>query len=228
MVEVEKGTMDKKPRLSIQKQAWTEEEDQWLTKRLQEYGLKDREEHEISWPVIANGRVDGKSLGRTATSCKRRWTIIDPSSERHFGYWSQEEKDRLASAIRSQLEEMGSISPEESIKESMTDSTGVRNKLGLTLNGDNLVLIDWDEIGRKVATRSGVQCRSHAFKNLESGLKGRWDEDEVERLTKGIAEYGEDWHKIASVVGTRSAFQSRQKYNTILAKAKQQANQKDK
>ncbi|KAF9131175.1 hypothetical protein BGW39_002145 [Mortierella sp. 14UC] len=217
--EQDKGNIAKKPRLSIQKQAWSEKEDEWLVKRLQEYGLKDRKEDDISWPVIANGLVDGKSLGRTATSCKRRWAIIDPSSVRRHGYWSQEEKDKLASAVRSYLQESGSIPPGEP----KTDSTGVRNKLGLTLNSDSLAMVDWDVVCKEVATRSGVQCRSYAYKNLESGTKGRWDESELERLTKAVAEHGEDWHTIASVVGTRSAFQSRQRYYTMLAKAKQAA-----
>ncbi|KAG0376138.1 hypothetical protein BGX24_008208 [Mortierella sp. AD032] len=220
--EQAKGTIEKKPRLGIQKVAWSEKEDEWLVKRLKEYGLTGREEEDISWPVVANGLVDGKSLGRTATSCKRRWVIIDPSSERRHGFWTKEEKDKLANAVRKQLKHEKSALSEKS----RTNSTGVRNKLGLALNSDSLAMVDWDDVGKEVQTRSGVQCRSHAYKNLESGTKGRWDESEVNRMREGVMKYGEDWHRVASVVGTRSAFQVRQRHFVVLAKTKQQAEKK--
>ncbi|KAF8942881.1 hypothetical protein BGZ47_006051, partial [Haplosporangium gracile] len=214
--EHNKGTIVKKPRLSVQKTAWGVKEDEWLIKRLEEYGFKDREEKDVSWPEIANGTVNGKNLGRTATSCKRRWVIIDPSSERLHGIWSKEEQGRLEKAVRLQLP-----TSENDAAETKANSTVVLNKLGLPLNGDHMAMVDWDEVSKVVATRSGVQCRSHAYKTLESGTGGRWDESETKRLMKGVDEYGHDWHKVAAVVGTRSAFQARQKYFLTTAKQKQ-------
>ncbi|KAG0289520.1 hypothetical protein BGZ96_006950 [Linnemannia gamsii] len=205
--EHNKGTFVKKPRLSVQKTAWGTKEDEWLVKRLEEYGLKDIEEKNVSWPEIANGTVNGKALGRTATSCKRRWAIINPSSERYRGYWLVDELERLEKAVRSQLP-----SPESVAAETKSDSTVVLNKLGLPLNGDHMATVDWDKVSKLVETRSGVQCRSHAYKTLASGTEGRWNEFETERLVRGVDEYGHDWHKVAAVVGTRSAFQTRQKY----------------
>ncbi|KAF9122087.1 hypothetical protein BG015_005658 [Linnemannia schmuckeri] len=214
--EHNKGTIVKKPRLSVQMSAWGVKEDEWLLKRLEEYGFKDRKEKDVSWPEIANGTVNGKSLGRTATSCKRRWAIINPSSERLHGFWSKEELERLEKAVRSQLP-----TPESVAAETKADSTVVLNKLGLPLNGDHMATVDWDKVSKVVETRSGVQCRSHAYKTLASGTEGRWADFETERLIKGIDEYGHDWHKVAAAVGTRSAFQARQKY-FMMAKQKQQ------
>lgn len=214
--EQRKGTIDKKPRLSVQKSAWSVKEDEWLLKRLEEYGFKDREKEDVSWPEIANGKVNGKRLGRTATSCKRRWAIIDPSSERLHGFWSKEELGKLEKAVRSQLPD-----PESLAAETKADSTVVLNKLGLPLNGDHMATVDWDEVSKAVATRSGVQCRSHAYKVLASGSEGRWNEFETERLVKGVDEYGHDWHKVAAVIGTRSAFQVRQKYFQMIKKEEQ-------
>lgn len=219
--EHNKGTIVKKPRLSVQKTAWGIKEDEWLVKRLEEYGFKDREEKDVSWPEIANGKVNGKALGRTATSCKRRWAIIDPSSERFRGHWLKDELERLEKAVRSQVP-----SPESVAAETKSGSTVVLNKLGLPLNGDHMMTVDWDKVSKLVETRSGVQCRSHAYKTLASGSEGRWNEFETERLVKGVDEYGHDWHKVAAVIGTRSAFQARQKYYLHVAKVKQQAKQK--
>lgn len=214
--EERNGTFVKKPRLSVQKTAWGVKEDEWLLKRLEEYGFKDRKEEDVSWPEIANGTVNGKRLGRTATSCKRRWAIIDPSSERLHGFWSKEELGRLEKAVRSQLPD-----PETVAAETKADSTVALNKLGLPLHGDHMATVDWDEVSNAVETRSGVQCRSHAYKTLASGTEGRWNEFETERLVKGVDEHGHDWHKIAAVIGTRSAFQARQKYFLMVTKNKQ-------
>jgi hypothetical protein len=219
--EHNKGTFVKKPRLSVQKSAWGVKEDEWLVKRLEEYGFKDRELKDVSWPEIANGMVNGKGLGRTATSCKRRWAIIDPSSERFRGIWSKEELERLEEAVRAQLP-----SPESVAADTKSDSTVVVNKLGLPLHGDHMATVDWDKVSELVETRSGVQCRSHAYKTLASGVEGRWSEFETERLVKGVDEYGHDWHKVAATVGTRSAFQTRQKYFLQVDKLKRQAKQK--
>ncbi|KAF9339031.1 hypothetical protein BGZ91_007239 [Linnemannia elongata] len=214
--EQRKGTIAKKPRLSIRKMAWGVKEDEWLVKRLQEYGFKDRKEEDVSWPEIANGTVNGKTLGRTATSCKRRWAIINPSSERLHGLWSKEEVDRLEKAVRSQLPDPASVAAETNV-----DSTLALNKLGLPLYGDHMATVDWDEISKAVATRSGVQCRSHAYKTFASGTEGRWNEFETERLVRGVDNYGHDWHKVAEAVVSRSAFQVRQKYFKMIGKYKQ-------
>ncbi|KAF9548567.1 hypothetical protein EC957_006121 [Mortierella hygrophila] len=221
--EQKKGTIVKKPRLSIQKLAWGVKEDEWLLKRLEEYGFKKREEMDVSWPEIANGTVNGKKLGRTATSCKRRWAIIDPSSERLHGIWSKEELERLEKAVRSQLPDLASVAAE-----TKADSTVVLNKLGLPVHGDHMMTIDWDEVSKAVATRSGVQCRSHAHKTLASGVEGKWNTFEIERLVKGVDDYGHDWHKVAAVIGTRSAFQTRQKYFLMVAKKKAEQKEQQK
>ncbi|KAF9100164.1 Myb-like DNA-binding domain protein [Mortierella sp. AD031] len=211
--EAAKGTMVKKPRRNIRDCAWSDKETEWLIKRLEDYGLESRKEEDVSWPEIANGVVDGKRLGRTATSCKRRWAIINPTSERIQGRWSKEEQTRLEKAILDQLKDVDSESPASALSSASSAYTAsLRNKLGLALNGDHLTFIDWDKIAESVQTRTGIQCRSHANKTLESGVEGKWSEDEYLRFKQGMDEYGHDWHKVAMIVGTRSAFQTRQKF----------------
>ncbi|KAF9920482.1 hypothetical protein FBU30_009696 [Linnemannia zychae] len=210
--EMRAGNIPKRPQISIKDSAWSSAEDEWLTKRLRDYLKHGGDPSDISWPKVANGMVDGERLGRTATSCKRRWAIIDPSSKRQSGAWAQDESDRLRDAIRSQLKELN-IPTGESVAKGLH-----LNKLGLPLNGDILSKINWDEAAAKVMTRSDIQCRSHTFKHFESGKSGKWSDAEVKQLEIGLSKYGTDWNKLASIVGTRSAYQVRQKYLTTWRK----------
>ncbi|KAI7829645.1 hypothetical protein BC939DRAFT_474192 [Gamsiella multidivaricata] len=165
---------------------WTPEQDQWLREQVEELGQGD----DIPWLEIGTQEVDGMRLGRTPTSCKRRWDIINPFNDRKSGRWDPEELKKLADAVAEQLEQLEDVKSQEAKGR----------------------LIDWSIVARKVGTRSDVQCRSHMHKSMQAEIKGRWKEDEVERMKVALQEHGQDWKKIAKVVKTRTPFQVKQKY----------------
>ncbi|KAF9565646.1 hypothetical protein EC968_004042 [Mortierella alpina] len=181
---------------------WTEQEDEWLRKRVQEQ-QEQQEQGGLNWPKIANGSPEGGRLGRTATSCKRRWAIIDPQARLRHGAWSQEESRNLLQAVCKQLNLTSDVS-----------STLLKEGIHELRDMDSIQLhnVDWKVVAEAVGTRSNIQCRSHAYKNQRSGAKGRWEEDELRRLEIGLQRYGQDWHKLAELVQTRSAYQVKQKY----------------
>ncbi|KAF9285678.1 hypothetical protein BGZ68_003641 [Mortierella alpina] len=178
---------------------WTAEEDQWLKKRVQQ----QRGQGELDWPKIANGSPEDGRLGRTATSCKRRWAIIDPEAQLRHGTWNDEESRTLLQAVCKQL----NVSDEGSLTLQKEGLHGLKDIDTKQLHG-----VDWKVVAEAVGTRSNIQCRSHAYKNQRSGAKGRWEEEELLRLDLGLERYGQDWHKLADLVNTRSAYQVKQKY----------------
>ncbi|KAF9949689.1 DNA binding transcription coactivator transcription factor [Mortierella alpina] len=178
---------------------WTKEEDEWLRRRVQQ----QQGSEELNWSKIANGSVEDGRLGRTATSCKRRWAIIDPEARLNHGTWSEEESRKLLLAVCKQLNvaAMGSSSLEQKGLHDLKD-----------MDTDKLHTVDWKVVAEAVGTRSNIQCRSHAYKNQCTGARGRWNPEELVRLERGLERCGQDWHQLAEYVGTRSAYQVKQKY----------------
>ncbi|KAF9953578.1 hypothetical protein BGZ70_000195 [Mortierella alpina] len=162
---------------------WTADEDAWLMRR------------------IANGSPEDGRLGRTATSCKRRWAIIDPEAKLLHGTWSEEESRKLLQAVCKQL----NASDKGSVTMLKEGDHGLKDMDSLQLHN-----VDWKVVAEAVGTRSNIQCRSHAYKNQRSGCKGRWEPDELRRLEIGLQRHGQDWHKLAELVNTRSAYQVKQ------------------
>ncbi|KAG0202202.1 hypothetical protein BGX28_005194 [Mortierella sp. GBA30] len=181
--------------------AWTPEEDAWLTERVRQQGTEN-----LDWPKIANGLDpnDASScdrIGRTATSCQRRWSIINPNTPRGTGRWDHDEAQRLLDSVCSQL----------GLKESKWSPTfGVLGQEHVEV--EQLQKVDWKKVAKAVGTRSDIQCRSRVYKTLRCGEKGRWSSGELERLERGLKTYGQDWNQLADVVATRSAYQVKQKY----------------
>ncbi|CAO3573918.1 unnamed protein product [Mortierella alpina] len=178
---------------------WTADEDEWLRKRVQQ----QQGEGELNWSRIANGSPEDGRLGRTATSCKRRWAIIDPEAKLLHGLWSNEESQKLLQAVCKQL----NVSDRGNSTLLKDGVHGLKDMDSLQLHN-----VDWKVVAEAVGTRSNIQCRSHAYKNQRSGSKGRWEQDELRRLEIGLERYGHDWHKLAELVHTRSAYQVKQKY----------------
>ncbi|KAI1303548.1 hypothetical protein EDD11_005324 [Mortierella claussenii] len=72
---------------------------------------------------------------------------------------------------------------------------------------------NWKEISRVLGTRSAIQCHSQFKTVMHTGTKGKWTEDEVNKLLDARELFGADWQKVAKHVGTRAPGQVRQKWN---------------
>ncbi|KAF9936671.1 DNA binding transcription coactivator transcription factor [Mortierella alpina] len=72
---------------------------------------------------------------------------------------------------------------------------------------------DWHEISKALGTRSAIQCHSQLKTVMHSGTKGKWTEEEVNRLLEARELFGGDWQQVAKHVGTRAPGQVRQKWN---------------
>ncbi|KAF9210900.1 Myb-like DNA-binding domain protein [Podila verticillata] len=183
------------PKLATRR-SWTDEDDNILRKLVAKHGGDSTKK---KWLKIATAVVDpatGDTIARTATSCKRRWAILDPTRKRNVGAWNANETEKLSKAVRAQ------VGNQFQAKVALFDSENDGLK-ALVLDGPELSMLNWLKIEEAVGTRTDVQCRSHFYRYLHTASKGRWDKDEVERLKEAVEEHGEDWHKVAKSLGTR-------------------------
>ncbi|KAG0084087.1 hypothetical protein BGZ93_009033 [Podila epicladia] len=194
------------PQLATRR-AWTIEDDALLQKLVAQYS---DESTENMWLKIATTVVDpatGATIARTATSCKRRWAILDPTRERNVGIWSEQETRKLAKAVRAQVGNQ--FRAAVGLLDGDTNEDGTKT---LVLDGPELAKLDWGEIEKAVGTRTDVQCRSHFYRFMHTASKGPWGKDEIAKLKKAVAEHGLDWHKVAKAMGTRIPAQVQRHY----------------
>ncbi|GAA6044430.1 hypothetical protein JCM8097_003268 [Rhodosporidiobolus ruineniae] len=81
----------------------------------------------------------------------------------------------------------------------------------------------WEEIAKRVGTRSGGACRDRWVKQLGGGettsKKGKWSEEEEQQLTELVGKYGSQWAVISKKMGgTRLPTQCRTKWNDFLVR----------
>ncbi|KAF9314631.1 Myb-like DNA-binding domain protein [Podila horticola] len=194
------------PQLATRR-VWTIEDDELLQKLVAQYSddsIKNR------WLKIATTVVDsatGATIARTATSCKRRWAILDPTRKRNVGMWNEEETEKLARAVRAQVGSQ--FRAEVGLLDGDAKEDGTR---ALVLDGPELSNLDWSKIEEVVGTRTDVQCRSHFYRFMHTASKGPWGKDEIDKLNEAVAEHGEDWHKVAKAMGTRIPAQVQRHY----------------
>ncbi|KAG0056855.1 hypothetical protein BGZ83_003149 [Gryganskiella cystojenkinii] len=192
-------------RLRPKLKPWTEQEDNILRDLVEIYGAQSR------WNELENHLVDGKTrLGRTSTSCRRRWEIINPVSERKRGHWQDHEHALLFKSLNAQL--AGAMDDGVKDKDKNNGNKTVKSTIYsradvARLRQQNLEDISWNEVSKVVGSRTSSQCRSRVFKCILSGDRGSWTDRELHLLHEGFREYGTDWIKIAAKIGTRSASQ---------------------
>lgn len=199
------------PKLATRR-SWTDEDDNILRKLVAKHSGDLTKK---KWLKIATTVVDpvtGDTIARTATSCKRRWAILDPTRKRNVGAWNANETEKLSKAVRAQ------VGNQFQAKVALFDSEEDDLK-ALVLDGPDLAKLDWLKVEEAVGTRTDVQCRSHFYRYLHTASKGRWDKDEVEKLKEAVEEHGEDWHKVAKSLGTRIPPQVQRHYVNTLKKA---------
>jgi len=155
----------------------------------------------IDWTLVAETKLNGERLGRTSSSCQRRWDTLDPMKNRGEGAWREEEEKLFMKALGLQL---------PAIKKEITGAAD--------LAGLNLKSIDYNEISRVVGTRGSTRCRSHLYSCLLSRNRGRWTPEEKEKLQEGMRQHGRDWAKLEEAVGTRSVHQIKKKVLYNIAK----------
>ncbi|KAI1297623.1 Myb-like DNA-binding domain protein [Mortierella claussenii] len=160
-------------RKQTRKPVWTATEDARLRERVERLGCS-------SWAAVCNDMQDGSIIGRTSTSCQRRWDIISSTSERKVGRWNAEEDQALHMALTKQL---GFPSEEATIKQ--------------------MKLIIWDEVAKEVETRSAIQCRSRVHKSWPTDNKGRWTSTELQLLEQAVLQPDTDWKKLEELFPDR-------------------------
>ncbi|CAD25462.1 MYB-LIKE TRANSCRIPTION FACTOR [Encephalitozoon cuniculi GB-M1] len=71
----------------------------------------------------------------------------------------------------------------------------------------------WRYVSKIVGTRTGKECAMRFYFLNKNVQKGKWTEDERERLMEGVRIYGEgDWRNVSTHVMTRNPIQCRSKY----------------
>ncbi|KAF9912244.1 Myb-like DNA-binding domain protein [Lobosporangium transversale] len=173
--------------------SWTEEEDQMLCDRVRLFTDK---RGNIRWADVVNKLINGRRIDRTTASCRRRWEVLNPSSNTKLGFWSIEESNRLIAAVNKQL--------------------GHSPKSPNFKMDSNISLVNWQSVAKEVKSRTDMQCRNRMYKTLMNLQEGPWAEEENMAFHEGIARYGLDWKKIAELVVTRSPYQVMRKYHINL------------
>ncbi len=98
--------------------------------------------------------------------------------------------------------------------------------------------IDWNDVAKSTAWESSgtgktaLQCRKKHQYERKTGrfherisTRTRWSAEEVARLGKAVGEYGHDWDKVAVAVGSRTAYQCRQKVRKDKLRTAEQSRQ---
>ncbi|ADM11702.1 MYB-like transcription factor [Encephalitozoon intestinalis ATCC 50506] len=74
-------------------------------------------------------------------------------------------------------------------------------------------LSKWRYVSKIVKTKTGKECAMRFYFLNKNFRKGKWTEDENERLMEGVNIYGEgDWRNVSTHVMTRNPIQCRTKY----------------
>ncbi|KAG0031203.1 Myb-like DNA-binding domain protein [Podila clonocystis] len=194
------------PQLATRR-VWTIEDDELLQKLVAQYSDESIENRWLKIATTVVNPATGATIARTATSCKRRWAILDPTRKRNVGTWSKEETAKLAKAVRAQVGNQ--FRAEVGLLDGDAKEDGTR---ALVLDGPELTTLDWGKIEGVVGTRTDVQCRSHFYRFMHTASKGPWGNDEIAKLKEAVAEHGKDWHKVAKAMGTRIPAQVQRHY----------------
>lgn len=71
----------------------------------------------------------------------------------------------------------------------------------------------WRYVSRMVGTRTGKECAMRFYFLNKNVRKGKWTQDEKDRLMEGVEAHGEgDWRSVSTHVKTRNPIQCRSKY----------------
>ena len=160
---------NKKIKMKIIKQPsfWTEEEDNILKKKAEEYNYKN-------WNSIANFIP-----GRTSIQCSARYRRIRPGLIK--GAWSKEEDDKLLSLYEKYGKNWAAISKEmphrtgKQIRDRFLNSLDTKFERGkFTEEEDQLIIKyyklygnSWAKIAKKLKTRTGDMVKNRFYSSLK-------------------------------------------------------------
>ncbi|CAO3575001.1 unnamed protein product [Mortierella alpina] len=164
-------------------QRWTPQEDAVLERAVQELGVNNWSE--ISDMYFTRSASDTAPTRRSPRSCQIRYKFLHPDD---------------ASCTRFRTGPW-SADELELFQELVNPSASAECPN------------DWHEISKALGTRSAYQCHSQFKTVMHSGVKGKWTEEEVNRLLEARELFGADWQQVAKHVGTRAPGQVRQKWN---------------
>ncbi|EOA29895.1 hypothetical protein CARUB_v10012991mg [Capsella rubella] len=198
---------------------WTEAEDKNLPRIIEEKGLTD-------WVEIA------VSLGtnRTPFQCLARYQrSLNPSILRKE--WTPEEDDQLRAAVElfgdkdwqsvanvlkgragTQCSNRWKKSLRPTRKGRWSLEEDKRVKVAVTLFGSQ----NWHKISQFVPGRTATQCRERWVNCLEPKVnRGKWTEEEDEKLKEAIGKHGYSWSKVASHLACRTDNQCLRRWKTL-------------
>ena len=130
-------------------------------------------------------------LARSTKQCRRRWEALTTRGECNVGRWSPEEDKQLRAAIRRQIGD----------------------------NFQDLSKVEWNEVSKRIISRSPLQCRSRAWHYESLSNKNPWSENEDELLKQLTSEYatrgtngGIMWEAVSKRMPGRGAYQCRNRW----------------
>jgi len=198
---------------------WTEAEDAVLENLVQKAmeTQPDRWRRELSRllsdPNVRLGLDPSRSF---AKSIQR----LDQIQSQHFvskKQWTPGEHELLTKAVSSQTGRTFDERParlhtgeDQSEHSSSIDHRQKTEPSGIQL--ESLKEVNWRRVALEVGTKDHDQCRRRFALFNGNHAKGPWSSKEFELFKQGVAQYGQDWKKIASLVGTRTPGQTRSKY----------------
>jgi hypothetical protein len=175
-----------------------------------------------------------KSFDQTTVQCAKRWKNVlhksfDQTTAHKKGKWTLEEDERLTEAVRKHAGNavrknagsnwvlVATLVPGRTNKQCMqrwvecldpaintgkwTREEDTKLTNALKEHGSS----NWAAVAALVPTRTNVECRQRWANNLDPAVnRGKWTAEEDAKLTEAVAEFGNDWVRVAVLFPGRS------------------------
>ncbi|GJJ79135.1 hypothetical protein EMPS_11494 [Entomortierella parvispora] len=216
---------------------WTEEEDGILKRLVQRAKERnpDRWSHELSLMLSDPMERQGLAMVRTHKACMARLELLEKKPFVSKSPWTAYEDSLLRNSVCSQLGiqlDSHSKPHPDTTQTVQTDSgSSMRRGSKASLNKyqemerwpeiswEQLKAVDWRRVVLDVGARSAAGCRDRIASHFKLKKGEHWTKEEVEKLKDGLRQYGRDYAKVATVVGTKTSAQCASKYRYQVYKA---------
>ncbi|KAI0036003.1 hypothetical protein K488DRAFT_41939 [Vararia minispora EC-137] len=193
----------------------------------------------LDWNRIAQTVVNvtaASYVARTAQECKVRW-LGDRHPKFNHACWTTEERDRakeLVSEFQRSGERVDWVDIAERLGTNRTPIDVMRNAIVRQIHTwdpssekrlaeavEIYGVENWSLVAKYISEDAlPASCQAHWHRSLDPSVKkGRWTDEEDERLKRAIVAFGKSWVDVATVMEGRTSDQCREHFQEYGKKA---------